>query len=371
MTHNAPHSARLHHPNQEDGHGPDIHDSVLTARALRAQGVSAAEADRRCRPGGPWQLLLPGVYLLRAGPAVPAERLRAGLLYAGRRTVPAQPGPDRHTRTPPAGEARASGEVQVTGEAQVTGMAALALHGFRGVPALPLLECVDVLVPHTRRLRSAGFLRVVRTLSLPEPEEITGLPVAPVHRALTDTARRLTDGAALRELLMEAVHAEHCEATAVVSELRRAGLLDRPEVAAFAPHLLSEGRAISEGHLYGALRCQGLPEPCWNVELRLPDGPPLGGLDAYWPGHAVALEIDELPANPDDCAATRAPGRADPPDTPRAYRHAALERLGISVVRVSPALLRDTPDLAASLVRTALMAAEEADPAAYVEVLPR
>ena len=40
------------------------------------------------------------------------------------------------------------------------------------------------------------------------------------------------------------------------------------------------------------VRGHGLPEPLWNVELRLPGGPHLGGVDAYWPDQAVAVEID-------------------------------------------------------------------------------
>jgi hypothetical protein len=35
----------------------------------------------------------------------------------------------------------------------------------------------------------------------------------------------------------------------------------------------------------------GLPDPVWNVDLRLPGGPHLGGLDAYWPDQAVAVAV--------------------------------------------------------------------------------
>ncbi len=71
---------------------------MLTAAQLRAHGVSAAETDAQCRPGGPWQQLLPGVVLLHPGPPTSEERLHAVLLYASREggtAVPAQPGAGR------------------------------------------------------------------------------------------------------------------------------------------------------------------------------------------------------------------------------------------------------------------------------------
>ncbi|NYV75678.1 hypothetical protein HW445_15365, partial [Streptomyces sp. UH6] len=40
---------------------------LVTAAELRAHGVTPAQAGERCRPGGSWQRLLPGVYLLRQG----------------------------------------------------------------------------------------------------------------------------------------------------------------------------------------------------------------------------------------------------------------------------------------------------------------
>jgi hypothetical protein len=125
--------------------------------------------------------------------------------------------------------------------------------------------------------------------------------------------------------------------------------------------LLAEGRAIAEERLYRMVREYGLPDPVWNVDLRLPGGPHLGGLDAYWPEQAVALELD-----------TRAP-RANDDDEWSEYarRREHLERLGITVVHLTPRKLRDTPDQQATVVRTALMAAADRDPAAYVVVLPR
>lgn len=87
----------------------------------------------------------------------------------------------------------------------ITGLAALNLHGLASAPPLMSLEHVDVLVPRLRRLRSTGCAHVVRTASLPAPEQVTGVPVAPVPRALADAVAGLTDASVVRRLLSDAV----------------------------------------------------------------------------------------------------------------------------------------------------------------------
>ncbi|OEV29656.1 hypothetical protein AN219_15345, partial [Streptomyces nanshensis] len=90
MTHNTPLSPRpLSHLTEA------AQRRVLTATALREHGVSLGAANERCGPGGPWQLLLPGVYLLHSGPPTSDERLHAALLYAGGEcpAIPTQQGP--------------------------------------------------------------------------------------------------------------------------------------------------------------------------------------------------------------------------------------------------------------------------------------
>lgn len=328
-------------------HLSDVQRRVLSAAQLRAHGVSAARTTAQCRPGGPWQLLLPGVFLLHPGPPTSEERLHGALLYAGRPVIPAQ------------GEPRSAAPRY--GEAMVTGLAALALHQFSSAPPLLSLERIDVLVPRTRRLRSTGCVRLVRSHELPGPQEITGVPVAPVQHALADAVAELTDAHVVRQLLTEAVRGGHCEPAAVVKELNRARLLNRPHVVDAVDWLLAEGRALAEDRLYDLVREHGLPVPVWNVDLRLPGGPHLGGLDAYWPEQAVAVELD-----------TRAPRHnEDALRSEYARKREHLERLGITVVYITPRKLRDAPEQQATVVRTALMAAADRDPAAYVVVLPR
>ncbi len=311
--------------------------------------------NEQCRPDGPWQQFLPGVVLLHSGPPTGEERLHAVLLYAAReRTagVPVQPGAEEPHRP-------------VYAETVLTGMAALTLHGFTAAPELASLKQLDVLVPRMRRLRSTGCARIVRTASLPTPQQVKGVPVAPVPRALADAVAELSDANAVRGLLTEAVRGGHCEPAAVVRELNNAKLLSRPHVVDAVDSLLAEGRAIAEERLYRMVSEYGLPDPVWNVDLRLPGGPHLGGLDAYWPEQAVAVELD-----------TRAPRQGHRQDEDALWSEYArkrehLERLGITVVHITPKKLREGIEQQAAVVRTALMAAADRDPAAYVVVLPR
>lgn len=331
---------------------------VLTLAQLRQHGVSPAAAADRSVPGGPWQQILPGVYLLHPGPPTSQERLHAALLYAGR-PVPARApdGPDGRVAPQPGAERpRPAGPF---GEAVITGLAALALHGFTSAPSLLSLDRIDVLVPRSRRLRSTGPVHIVRSQALPGPLEITGVPVAPVPRALADAVARLTDASVVRRLLTEALRGGHCDVGPVVRELTRARLLSRPQVLDALDTLHAEGRALAEGRLHAMVRDFGLPVPLFHVALRQRDGAELGGVDAYWPEQAVAVEIDTRPSG-------RAGAGAEPSD-----RRGHLERLGVTVVHTTPKLLRDRPDQQAAVVRTALMAAEDRAPAAYLEVLPR
>lgn len=301
---------------------------VLSLAQLREHGVSASDAADR-----DWQQILPGVFLLHSGPATSEERLHAALLYAGRR-----------------------GD-----EVMITGLAALALYRFSAAPALAGLPHIDVLVPNTRRLRSAGQVRIVRTHVPPRPMEITGLPVAPVARAVADAVAQLSDAGTVRRLLSEAVRGGHCEPAAVVRELTVARLLNRPHVVDAVESLLAEGRAIAEDRLYQLVRGFDLPEPVWNVDLRLPGGPHLGGVDAYWPEQAVALEID-----------TRAPRQDEDEQWSESVRkRETLERCGVTVLHLTPRKLRDWPEQQAAVVRTALTASGDHEPAAYLVVLPR
>lgn len=366
MTHNTPLSPR------PLSHLKDMQLRVLNTAQLRAHGVGAAEAAEQCRAGGPWQQLLPGVFLLHPGPPTSDERLHAALLYAVRSTpgargaaVPAQSVAERPSAARDA-QRGASEPRDPYPEAMITGLAALTLHGFLCAPPLLSLNRIDVLVPCARRVRSTGYVRILRTDHVPRPARATGLPVAPVPRALADAVADLEDTASARRMLTEAVRAGHCDPAAVVGELDRARLLTRPHVVDAVESLLAEGRALAENLLYRMVRDYGLEDPLWNVDLRLPDGPFLGGVDAYWPAEGVALELDTRAPRPGHDARGDEALWAE-----YARKREDLERLGITVIHVSPRKLRESLVQQAVVVRTALIASRGGEPITYVEVLPR
>ncbi|PVE13992.1 hypothetical protein [Streptomyces scopuliridis] len=357
----------------------DVRSRVLSLAQLRERGVPGGRATAQCRPGGPWQQPLPGVFLLHAGPPTAEERLQAVLLYAGRpsaessRGVPAQPGRLAASATSASSASSTSTSptsVSPYGAVMITGLAALSLYGFSSAPPLLSLDHVDVLVPRTRRLRSTGYARLIRAHSLPRPERIDGMPVAPVGRALADAVAESSDADAVVTLLTEAVRAGHCEPALVVRELSQSGLLARQHVVDAVDSLLAEGRTLAEGRLYELVRVYGLQEPLWNVDLRLPGGPHLGGVDAYWPDQAVAVELDTRAPRPGGRDAERTDDE-DEQWAAAVRKREHLERLGITVVHLTPRKLREALDQQATVVRTALMAANDRDPAAQVVILPR
>lgn len=311
---------------------------VMTGRELDELGVPADVREERCGPEGPWRWLLPEVYLLHPGPPTWHERLQAALLYAGQ--------PPRARETAP--------------RAMLTGLAALCLRGLPGVPEPGAVERIDVLVGPGRWLPWTSGVGVRRVHTLPRPRSVRGLPCAPVPRAVADAVAVLGDAGAVRALLLGSVRCAGCEPDAVVAELTAAGLLSRPQVAQAVDALLARSRSIAEDRLYRMVCDFGLPDPLWNVDLRLPDGSRLGGVDAYWPGQRVALVLDARGAQEDPALWTGLPADG-----------AALTALGVRVFRTTPTRLRTSLSQQAAVVRAALAAGREHRPPGRLIVLPR
>ena len=106
--------------------------AVITRGQAAATGLTRHALQHRLRLGGPWQSLLPGVYLAATGTPTIIQQEMAALLYAGQGSV-------------------------------ITGLAAVRQHHIRG----PAAEFIDVLIPASRRRRDAAFVRVHRTTHLP------------------------------------------------------------------------------------------------------------------------------------------------------------------------------------------------------------
>lgn len=129
--------------------------NVISRSQVLASGMTKRALEHRLRAGGPWQRLLPGIFLAVTGAPTSEQRDIAALLYAGAGSL-------------------------------LTGPAALRLWGVRASYA----SSIDVLIPESKQRKSAGFVRIHPTLRMPEQVFTAGpLRFAPVARAVGDTAR--------------------------------------------------------------------------------------------------------------------------------------------------------------------------------------
>ncbi|GAB3006387.1 hypothetical protein [Saccharothrix stipae] len=160
-------------------------DQVIKTADLRAAGVPGYVIDLKCRPGGPWQRILPGVLLLSPGPPTRDQRLRAALAYAGPRAI-------------------------------VTGVDALHAHG---LPALPPPRRVHLLQPATTRRSCVDHVFLERTTRPPDVVVQAGLPLAEPTRATLDAARHEPDALLQHHLLATAVRSGLCTLAGLTAEL--------------------------------------------------------------------------------------------------------------------------------------------------------
>jgi hypothetical protein len=131
---------------------------VSRAQALEC-GVSRGRLDHLVRPGGRWQRILPGVYVVNTGAVSVDQRAMAALLYAGPKSL-------------------------------LTGAAAVRRHRLQCAG----LNQVDVLVPEDVRVRSAGYVRIVRTGRMPTKCYRTQrIRFVLLPRAVADATRPMTN----------------------------------------------------------------------------------------------------------------------------------------------------------------------------------
>ncbi|THA37167.1 hypothetical protein [Streptomyces sp. A1547] len=291
--------------------------NLATRHQLVSAGVPDGTITSRTRPGGPWQRLLPRVYLLQTGPPDHRQRALAAVLYA------AEPAADP-----------LSGDTAV-----LTGGAALALLGIRDVPHAP----ADVLVRAPRRLTGTPEVRPLATARWPRTIAVSGIPSTRPVRAAADFAARTEDPDRIRSTLAHVVQSGWCHPQDLHAELRAARLLTRPAIRAAASELVAGVRSIAEALARDTLTATDLPTPLWNARLYTPDGSFLASPDAYWPDEGVALEIDSA-----EYHYTRDAWHAT------LLRRLRLESHGILVVSATPSMIRDTPPQVIAAVRTLL-----------------
>jgi hypothetical protein len=237
---------------------------VAAVRDLVTQGVPERTAYQRCLEGGPWQRVLPGIVLLFTGQPTVDQLVHAALLLGG---------PD----------------------AMVTGVEACRRHGLRRGPVRrgdTGRPEIHVLVPASRQVRSVEFVHVERTRRLPIPVLREGVPLAPLVRACTDTARRVRSAGEVTELFSDAVQRRMCTVAALWTELgsgtRRGTAIPRAVLA----DLSSGVRSAAERSAKKLWPSTGLPEPWWNAEVFDAHGRSLGIADCWLDDVAMVWEIE-------------------------------------------------------------------------------
>jgi hypothetical protein len=285
-----------------------IQRGVLSRQQAIALGISEDGIRHRIRPGGPWQRLLPGVYLTATGQPTWEQYETAALLYAG---------PD----------------------AVLTGLAALRHHEVRGVRP----RTIDVLIPDERQRASRGIVVMHRTRRMPAQCYCNHtLRFAPAERAVADAARGIGRLSDLRAIVAGTVQQRKCTAEQLVAEVREGDMRGSARLRAVLAEVVAGIRSVPEAELRQLVLAARLPSPLYNPTLLL-GGEFLAKPDAWWPDAGVAVEVDseEWHLLPADWDATL-------------RRHDRMTAAGIRVLHVTPRWLREQPAEVAATIGVAL-----------------
>jgi hypothetical protein len=289
---------------------------VSRAQALGC-GVSRGRLDHLVRPGGRWQRILPGVYVMTNGAVSVDQRAMAALLYAGPRSL-------------------------------LTGAAAVRRHRLTCAG----LNLVDVLVPEDVRVRSAGYVRIIRTGRMPEKCCRTErIRFALLPRAVADAARPMTRLSDVRAVVAEAVQNGRCDLAALVDELNDGPVAGSRFYRAALRECIDGSRSAAEGELMTLIGRSGLPEPMYNAELYTADGTFLGVADAWWQRAGVAAEVDSRRYH------------LSPADYERTVmRHNRMAAYGITMLHFLPGTVKAEPSTVVRALRGAIAAGSARPP---------
>jgi very-short-patch-repair endonuclease len=283
-------------------------EGLITRRQAVGCGLSLEEIRHRIRPDGPWQRLLPGVYLAVTGTPTQRQTEIAALRRAG-------PG------------------------SALTSVAALRHHGVR----TPGSTYITVLVPAAQRRRSQGFVRIWATTRMPESVFTDGaVRFAEAARAVADAARELDSFREVRAVAADAVQRRRCRVDQLAGELSHAPVRRSAWLRRALAEVADGVRSAAEGDLRDLIRGAGLPPPIFNARLYI--GPELLAVaDAWWPDAGVAVEVDsrEWHLSPDDWQRTL-------------RRSTRMSACGIIVLHVTPQRIRTEAATVAAEIRSAL-----------------
>jgi hypothetical protein len=281
---------------------------VVSRTQALACGMTHDMVRYRIRPGGPWQRLLPSVYITVTGTPTAEQKEIAALLYGGEDSV-------------------------------ITGLAALQRHGVRVASSLR----ISLLVPANQPHRSQPSLNVWATTRMPTYVFHDG-PVRFVMpaRAVADAVRELSDYREARALVAAAVQKRLCRLGDLSAELALGPVRGSAPLRRALAEVSDGIRSASEGDFRDLLQRSGLPTPLFNARLYTGDTC-LGIPDAWWPEAGVAVEVDsrEWHLSPGDWERTL-------------RRHRLMSACGIIVLHITPGQIHSEParvlaDLAAAL----------------------
>lgn len=287
-------------------------DGVITRPQALDCGLTPGAIRHRIRAGGPWQRLLPSVYLTVTGKPTTAQKEIATRLYAGPRSA-------------------------------ITGVAALRHYGLRA----PSASAMSVLVPTTRTRHVRDFVAVWPTTRMPREVNCDGLVrFAVPARALVDACREVAGSREMRALVAAAVQQGRCRIDALRGELERAPVRHSAWLRRALAEVADGIRSVAEGDLRDLLLKSHLPMPMFNAHLYA--GQTLIAIaDAWWPEAGVAVEVDsrEWHLSPADWERTL-------------RRHATMGARGIIVLHFTPRQLRDEPAEVVAHIAAALSAGQ-------------
>jgi hypothetical protein len=296
----------------------------------------------RIRPDGPWQVVLPGVYLARTGTMTVRQRDMAAFVYADRgkgRALAVSGAAALGYHGIPAGRPGFAGRPGWSGTA---GGAAGPGWGEPGWQAGP----VDVLVRPAGLRRDTGFVRLhVTTARLTAVATDGPLRYAPPARAVVDAARQLHDLADIRAVVAACVQRGKAPVWLLAEELARVPVQGSAGFRQVLAEVAEGVRSTTEGELLAWIKRARLPVPLLNPRLYI-GGEFLAMPDAYWPSAGVAAEVDsrEWHLSPADWEHTMA-------------RHTRMSARGIIVLHYPPSRIRKAGREVAAEIRAALASA--------------
>ncbi|HEY2692545.1 MAG TPA: hypothetical protein VGJ50_29200 [Streptosporangiaceae bacterium] len=283
-------------------------DNVISRQQAFSCGLTLSALRHRARPGGPWQRMLPRIYVAHNGRPSREQRDMAALLYAGPGSV-------------------------------ITGAAALRAIGVStSVP-----RRIDVLVPAARRPGRLAYVAIHRTKRMPGVAIQGKRSYALAYRALADAARSLDDLGEVRALIAGAVQRRECLPEMLADELRLGEIRGSARLRQVLTEVADGVRSAAEAEFRDLVKRAGLPMPMFNACLRRADGGFIAVADAWWAEAGVAAEIDsrEWHLAPADWERTM-------------RRHAEMISQGILVLHFSPGQIRSDPATVIAKIADAL-----------------